>query len=298
MKSPLTPQRRELKALSINQKLNAKKPTAYSLQPTALKVVELFAGVGGFRIALEGFPKKKEPDFKVVWSNQFEPRSNVQHANIVYQNRWLDANHSEEDIENLVQHQMHCIPEHDLLVGGFPCQDFSIANRTHNKGIEGKKGKLWWSINAILKSKRPSHILLENVDRLLRSPASQKGRDFSLILWCLNRLGYAIEWRVINAADYGFPQRRRRVFIIGYHRKTNLYETIENTNPKDWILRDGISAKAFPVNEIGDLKTGKLPISKKEIMNSFVNTDCPFEKAGLMIEGNYYSIKTKPNYGK
>lgn len=268
------------------------------MSKTTLKVVELFAGVGGFRIALEGYPKKKATVFKVVWSNQYETRSNIQHANIVYKNRFGSENHSEEDIEEIVQHQMHCIPEHDLLVGGFPCQDFSIANRSHGKGIEGKKGKLWWSINSILKEKRPSYLLLENVDRLLRSPAKQKGRDFSLILWCLNRLGYAVEWRVINAADYGFPQRRRRVFLIGYHQKTKLFETLKNTDSKDWILKNGTSAKAFPVLGVGDLKAGKLLPSKKEIMSSFFDIDCPFEKAGLMIDGNYYSIKTKPNYEK
>lgn len=118
-----------------------------------LKVIELFAGVGGFRIALEGYPKKKEADFEVIWSNQYEPRTKKQHANIVYKNCFGTKHHSEEDIEHIVQHQMHCIPKHDLLVGGFPCQDFSIANRTHNNGIEGKKGKLWWSIHAILKAK-------------------------------------------------------------------------------------------------------------------------------------------------
>jgi len=153
----------------------------------ALKVVELFAGVGGFRIALEGYPKQKNSPFEVVWSNQFEPKTKKQHANIVYQKRWPVANHSDKDIEVLVENDMKAIPEHDLLVGGFPCQDFSIANRSHNKGIEGKKGKLWWSIDAILRDKRPQYILLENVNRLLSSPSKQNGRDFSMILYCLNQ---------------------------------------------------------------------------------------------------------------
>ena len=170
-----------------------------------LRVVELFAGVGGFRIALEGYPKRPDANFEVVWSNQFEPRTNKQHANIIYRARWPSADHSQEDIEEVVSTDIRSIPDHDLLVGGFPCQDFSIANRSHNRGLEGNKGKLWWSINAILEKKRPNYILLENVDRLLRSPAKQKGRDFAAILSCLHRIGYAVEWRVINAAHYGFP---------------------------------------------------------------------------------------------
>lgn len=271
--------------IAKNQKLTTK---------NQLKVVELFAGVGGFRIALEGFPKKKDAAFEVVWSNQFEPRSKIQHANIVYENRFGSENHSGEDIEEIVKNKMHCIPKHDLLVGGFPCQDFSIANRSHGKGIEGKKGKLWWSINTILEAKRPSYILLENVNRLLCSPAKQKGRDFSIILSCLNKLGYAVEWRIINAAEYGFPQRRRRVFIIGYHQKTKLFKTIKNTNPEDWILKDGVAAKAFPANKANNLKTGRISENKKEIMSSFLEAKSPFENAGLMHSGNYYTLKVKP----
>lgn len=262
----------------------------------SLKVVELFAGVGGFRIALEGYPKEKNSPFEVVWSNQFEPRTKKQHANLVYQKRWPDANHSSQDIEMLVEKDMDTIPEHDVLVGGFPCQDFSIANRTHNKGLEGKKGKLWWAIDAILREKRPPYILLENVNRLLSSPAKQNGRDFAIILYCLNKLGYAVEWRVINAAHYGFAQRRRRVFIMGYHQKTKLYKTIKAINPKDWILRDGISAKAFPVLTKGKLQKGTLLKSMKAIRKHFLKDKVTFERAGLMVDGNYYSLNVKPKY--
>jgi DNA (cytosine-5)-methyltransferase 1 len=197
------------------------------MSKTQIRVAELFAGVGGFRIALEGYPKKKNSNFEVVWSNQFEPRTNKQHANIVYKNRFPDANHSEENFEDIVLKGINTDIKCDLLVGGFPCQDFSIANRTANKGLDGKKGKLWWSIEAFLKQLKndaPDYLLLENVDRLLLSPSFQRGRDFAVILSSLNSLGYAIEWRVINAADYGFPQRRRRVFILGYRTGTALYK--------------------------------------------------------------------------
>ena len=270
---------------SINRKSSTK---------NKLKVIELFAGVGGFRIALEGYPKKKEGDFEVVCSNQYEPRTKKQHANIVYKNRFGNENHSEEDIEEIVKHQMHCIPKHDLLVGGFPCQDFSIANRSHNNGIEGKKGKLWWSIQAILKAKRPSYILLENVDRLLTSPAGQNGRDFAVILHCLNALGYAVEWRVINAADYGFPQRRRRVFILGYHKKTSLYKALKTSKISDWITKNGITAKAFPVDSNEQIKVGILPTSIEDLMQKKDTSIVRFEKAGVMLNGAYCSLKVTP----
>lgn len=254
-------------------------------------MVELFAGVGGFRIALEGYPKRKDSDFEVVWSNQFEPRTKKQHANLVYKNRWSKSHHSEEDIEDIIENDIDAIPEHDLLVGGFPCQDFSIANRSHNKGLEGTKGKPWWSIYEILKKKRPNYILLENVDRLLRSPSKQIGRDFAVILTCLNELGYAVEWRVINAADYGFPQRRRRVFILGYKKGSELYRKVRNAETLNWLTKSGITAKAFPVKLHGKLKLGMLPDTIDDALLTFSNKDAVFDKAGLLLDGVYCTYK-------
>ena len=114
-----------------------------------LKVAELFAGVGGFRLGLE------KSNYEIVWSNQWEPSTKKQHA--------------------------------------------------------------WWSIHSILENKKnkPKYLFLENVDRLLKSPSTQRGRDFAVMLQSLNDLDYAVEWRIINAAEYGMPQRRRRVFFIG-----------------------------------------------------------------------------------
>ncbi len=175
-----------------------------------IKVVELFAGVGGFRLGLE------KSDYKVIWSNQWEPSTKMQHASMVYEARFGKKNHSNEDINDLVANNIDSIPDHDMLVGGFPCQDYSVATTLHNsKGLKGKKGVLWWAINRILeyKKNKPKYLFLENVDRLLKSPASQRGRDFAVMLQSLNDLGYAVEWRVVNAAEYGMPQRRRRVFF-------------------------------------------------------------------------------------
>ena len=188
-----------------------------------MQVVELFAGVGGFRIGLEGPPgSPRDEDFAVVWSNQWEPSTKKQHAAEVYVKRWGLTESKEKPLhfigdgevfvnDDIATIGVEDIPEHDILVGGFPCQDYSVAKTAKDAtGIEGKKGVLWWEIHRILSGKKPSYAMLENVDRLLKSPTKQRGRDFAVMLSSLTDLGYIVEWRVINAADYGMPQRRRR----------------------------------------------------------------------------------------
>lgn len=263
-----------------------------------IKVVELFAGVGGFRIGLEGLPKKKSSNYEIVWSNQWEPSTKLQHASMVYEAKFGSENHSNEDIGTV---NTKDIPDHDLLVGGFPCQDYSVATTLHNsKGLSGKKGVLWWSIHRILneKRKKPKYLFLENVDRLLKSPASQRGRDFAVMLQSLNDLGYAVEWRVINAAEYGMPQRRRRVFFIGYHKSTETYKQIKKSNKTDWILEEGTIAKAFPVEKTQSINEVELKGDLVEITNNF-NKDgqlSPFQNTGLLIKGKVYTTKTIPTY--
>ncbi|MCL4152596.1 UNVERIFIED_CONTAM: hypothetical protein GTU68_010930, partial [Idotea baltica] len=210
-----------------------------------LRVIELFAGVGGFRLGLE-----RIGGFEVVWSNQWEPSTKAQHASMVYEARFGSENHSNVNIEEVPTEK---IPDADMLVGGFPCQDYSVATTLQNsKGLLGKKGVLWWSIHRILSEKKhpPKYLFLENVDRLLKSPSIQRGRDFAIMLKSLDELGYAIEWRVINAADYGMPQRRRRVFMLGYHKSTLLYKSIKKSNKADWIHKSGAISEAFPINDI------------------------------------------------
>src|SRR5690606_4959269 len=219
-------------------------------QGMTLKIVELFAGVGGFRIGLEGYPKKSNSPYRVIWSNQWEPSTKTQHANLVYHHRWPNAVHIGKNIEEVIESDFESIPDHDLLVGGFPCQDYSVATTLKNsKGLIGKKGVLWWSIHKILSEKenKPKYLFLENVDRLLISPSGQRGRDFAIILQSLNELGYAVEWRVINASEFGMPQRRRRIFILAYLNNTEIYESLKNTKPIEWILEDGTLANSFPV---------------------------------------------------
>jgi DNA (cytosine-5)-methyltransferase 1 len=272
-----------------------------------LRVVELFAGVGGFRLGLDKVRDHEgNPVYTTVWSNQWEPGSAKQHASAIYMRHFGGDGHCNEDLEQLVEHRLDTIPDHDLLVGGFPCQDYSVANtlnRAH--GLVGKKGVLWWSIHAILAGKLtpPKYLMLENVDRLLKSPAKQRGRDFAVMLASLADLGYAVEWRVINAADYGLPQRRRRVFLLCYHYTTAMFASIAAANDDEsvgHVTADGPMANAFPCRfEMKDwpepflLKGGLADISEDFNTSGAAS---PFENAGLMINKKVFSLKTKAEY--
>ena len=202
-------------------------------------VIELFAGVGGFRVGLnniKGFNEQgkaiENRDWDFVWANQWEPSTKIQHAYDCYTTRFGDEC-SNEDISKV---DAKTIPDHSLLCGGFPCQDYSVARSLSNeKGIEGKKGVLFWDIARILKEKNTPFFLLENVDRLLKSPSKQRGRDFGIMLRTLSDLGYNVEWRVINAADYGAAQRRRRIFLFGWKRTLKYNKKIKFREAKRYI---------------------------------------------------------------
>ena len=200
-------------------------------------VVELFAGVGGFRcgfnnVKLEDNKVIEEDNWDFIWANQWEPSTKSQAAFDCYVERF---GKSENPVnEDICKVDKNIIPDHTLLVGGFPCQDYSVArSRSNEKGIEGKKGVLWWEIAEILEVKNPPFVLLENVDRLLRSPSSQRGRDFGVMLRTFLNNDYAVEWRVINAAEYCFPQKRRRVFIFAYHKSTKYYEKMSKISDQN-----------------------------------------------------------------
>src|SRR5699024_5962743 len=211
-----------------------------------LKVAELFAGVGGFRIGLENTDKNM---FEVVWGNQWEPGKKVQHAYDCYNTRFDTGIHSNEDIAE-VPDKVLSNTAADMVVGGFPCQDYSVARSLNGElGIQGKKGVLFWQIIRVIQNTIPKYVLLENVDRLLKSPSSQRGRDFAVMLSTLNELGYDVEWRVINAADYGNAQRRRRVFIFAYRRNMDYSLEMLNYDDEQMIYNKGMFARAFNVEE-------------------------------------------------
>lgn len=262
-----------------------------------IRVAELFAGVGGFRLGLER-ASGKDAVFEVVFSNQWEPGRRKQHASEVYMARFGAQHHHEQDIATV---EVKAIADHDLLVGGFPCQDYSVASTLKNsRGLQGKKGVLWWQIHRILSEKknRPRYLLLENVDRLLGSPVGQRGRDLAVMLRSLDQLGYAVEWRVINAAEYGMPQRRRRVFLLGYHKGTPQYKALRKSTPADWLTVNGILAHAFPAHLEGGLTHFSIAQELDELSKDFGERKgrSPFKNAGIMVGGAVFTGAVEAAY--
>ncbi len=281
-------------------------------------VCELFAGVGGFRCGLNNIKTAedygREEKWDTVWFSQWEPaEKSTQYAHDCYVYRFgtrLDSNGNDTTNYNIEDVDKTTLPDFNLLVGGFPCQDYSVASSlATSKGLEGKKGILWWSIRETLEAKKPPFVLLENVDRLLKSPAKQRGRDFGVILACFRDEGYTVEWRVINAAEYGYQQRRRRTFIFAYKNNTKyaerILETVGYTDAleeenkiecmENAVLKDGFFAETFPVNkaESAKMKIKELPSEIGEVSNTF---QCAFENSGMMKDGIIYTMKTVPNY--
>lgn len=281
-------------------------------------VCELFAGVGGFRCGLNNIntveDAKKEEKWDTVWFSQWEPaEKTTQYAHDCYVYHFgtcLDKNGNDTTNVNIEEVDKSTIPDFNLLVGGFPCQDYSVASSlATSKGLEGKKGVLWWSIRDILEEKKPPFVLLENVDRLIKSPAKQRGRDFGIILACFRDEGYTVEWRVINAAEYGYQQRRRRIFIFAYKNDTKYEKTISDTvnygvsneiekrgeSMAKAILEEGFFAKTFPVNSV-DAKKIKITELPKGIGQLSEQFSFAFENAGIMKNGVVYTVKTAPDY--
>lgn len=261
------------------------------LQKNQLNVIELFAGVGGFRLGLEQANKDL---FKTVWANQWEPSRKEQHAFNCYKSRFQEGVASNEDI-TAVTNETFIDLEPDLLVGGFPCQDYSVARSLSGEaGLQGKKGVLFWEIARILDQTQPKYVLLENVDRLLKSPSKQRGRDFAVMLATFRDLDYSVEWRVINAADYGFAQRRRRVFIFAYKNGIAFDDNQRQFSQQELIYNEGYFAKTFPVLDTPykeRVSSTTLPDDIVEISDLFSYN---FQTAGVMQNGELTTIHTQP----
>ncbi|WP_029066895.1 DNA (cytosine-5-)-methyltransferase [Lachnobacterium bovis] len=281
-------------------------------------VCELFAGVGGFRCGLNNIRNiddtKKDEKWDTVWFSQWEPADKkTQWAHDCYVNRFgtnLDLKGNDTTNNDINTVDKNDVPDHNLLVGGFPCQDYSVASSlATSKGLEGKKGVLWWDIRDMLEAKKAPFVLLENVDRLLKSPASQRGRDFGIILACFRDLGYSVEWRVINAAEYGYQQRRRRTFIFAYRDDTKYANRINSecnynksfglelhrASAGKIIYENGFFAKSFPINveDSKKIKITELPDGIGELSEKF---SFLFENTGVMKDGVVYTAKTTPSY--
>ncbi len=249
-------------------------------------ICELFAGVGGFRVGLE----RLNSGWKTTWFSQWEPGAKTQWAHDCYVSHFGDLTdlrgeyHTGNDISEM---DKEYIPDHTLLVGGFPCQDYSVAHTlASSKGIEGKKGVLWWQIRDTIIAKKPAFCIFENVDRLLKSPAKQRGRDFGIILACLADLGYSAEWRVVNAALYGAAQRRRRTFIFAYRNDTNFGASQAEKSALEIIQSDGFMSQAFPINGVESVKEASIPSDIFEVSEHFAFN---FRAAGYMNNRNVFT---------
>lgn len=250
---------------------------------------ELFAGVGGFRLGLE----KSSSDWETVWFSQWEPGKKKQWAHECYVSHWEDIDEKTGIDISLVDKKT--IPNHTLLVGGFPCQDYSVARPLPGStGIQGKKGVLWWQIRDTLKCKNTPFVLLENVDRLLKSPASQRGRDFAVMLSCFFNMGYDVEWRVVNAADYGAVQKRRRVFIFAYKNDTKYGIDITKKPVEQIIMKKGFFAKTFPIKKMS--KISNVDIKNLSIVNISEEFKYSFENSGYLRNGQIFTTKVTPEY--
>lgn len=265
-------------------------------------VIELFAGVGGFRVGLNDIHDFNEDgraiennDWDFVWANQWEPSTKVQHAYDCYTTRFGEGSCSNEDISKV---DKSAIPDHALVCGGFPCQDYSVARSlSKEKGIEGKKGVLFWDIADVLRVKKAPFVLLENVDRLLKSPARQRGRDFGIMLRTFDDLGYNVEWRVINAAEYGCAQRRRRVFIFAWRKDTKYNKDINQVYAESYLFKDGLFASSFPVEAPEDFVNDFKLIDLTEYQDTVEMTasfKARFENTGIMIDGLVVTGRTIP----
>lgn len=269
-----------------------------------MKVLELFAGVGGFRIGLENADKDF---FETKWANQWEPSRQSQDAFEVYNYHFPDSQNINISISDITDEEFSKM-DADMIVGGFPCQDYSVARSKKNEqGIEGKKGVLFWEIIRATRIIQPKYLILENVDRLLKAPSKQRGRDFAIMLTAFNNLGYSVEWRVINAAEYGRSQRRRRVFFFVFRNDTEFAKQIdeqfentelvfEDTKYDDYIFNSGLFATQFPIKPIPVKNRHVFYELAEDIVEVSDNFTGTVWNTGIMRHGKYYSIDTESNY--
>ena len=168
-----------------------------------IKFIDLFCGIGAFRVALNNIAKELNCTTECVFSSDID--QNCQKSYF--------ANFNELPFGDITKISIDQIPEHNLLFAGFPCQPFSIIG--NGKGFEDTRGTLFFTIAQILKIKRPKAFVLENVKQLV---SHRNGHTFTRIIETLKSLGYFVDYKILNALDYGLPQKRERVFIVGYEK--------------------------------------------------------------------------------
>lgn len=274
------------------------------------RVIELFAGVGGFHFGLEQVNQQRQAQglpraFDVVYANQWEPKGKHQHAARIYEAQFGMAAAC-RDLMQVLDDSAEMARIHALaptmLMAGFPCQDYSVA-KPSSEGIEGKKGVLWWGIHRMLQARIAAgqpiqQVLLENVDRLISSPSACPGRDFAIILASLQSLGYGVSWQVVNSGEYGFAQRRKRVFIVAVHNSTAQFQRLKQAATGDL---SGLLVNATPLAQA-------LPVHLAHAVTSFelcgdvyaaqegyqaAGGKSQFANAGVCIGGRVFTGKVR-----
>jgi len=218
-----------------------------------MKAIELFAGIGGFRVACDSL------GIETVWANDISPS-----AAKVYQDRFGEEHFNFGDIATFLDQ----VPDHDLLTGGFPCQPFSSAGR--KLGLEDARGSLFEKIVHILEKKKPKYFVLENVKRLL---SMDSGKHFATILDALSEIGYLVEWRLLNSVNFGLPQHRERIVIIGH----------KDHNPKSYLCTKSDISELTPHQASAASDTSKWkPIEEH---------GAKFHTWGLALNGKFFHAK-------
>lgn len=186
----------------------------------AIRFFDMFAGIGGFRSGLEAIG-----GFECVGHCEID-----KHANQAY-NAIYDIKKEEKYFEDATKINPNDMPDIDLICAGFPCQTFSLAGK--RAGFEDARGTLFFEIARIAAVKRPAYLFLENVPGLL---SHNNGETFATILGALSQLGYHVAWQVLNSKDFGVPQSRKRVFIIGYLRAARAGQILSFTEANPTTL--------------------------------------------------------------
>ena len=204
---------------------------------TSLRYIDLFCGIGGFRTAATQIFEKYNVPAKCVFSSDIDP----------YAREAYKANFGEYPAGDITLIDEHSIPDHDILFAGFPCQPFSIIG--NGKGFEDTRGTLFFDIARILEAKKPKAFVLENVKMLV---GHNKGKTLKKILSVLNELGYTVYHRVLNALDYGLPQKRERVFFVGFYEPMVYHWPlkIQKYKPLSEILEKKVDKKYFASEQI------------------------------------------------
>jgi len=236
----------------------------------SMKAVELFAGIGGFRLAADYC------QLDTVWANDICPL-----ASRVYADRFGLEEHHEGDIAELIK----TVPNHALLTAGFPCQPFSSAGK--KKGIKDPRGTLFSKVVDVLAIHQPKFFVLENVKRLL---SMERGVHFATILSSLAKLDYRIEWRLLNALHFGLPQNRERVFIVGVLDKG------KSINP--FLTRTRFRSCLASSSDLSDSKSFDLAaFHTPERWPLIENHSVKFPRWGVAWKDRFYAV-TLPEFSE